>query len=44
MVPPDAVACPQGTHAGTCGEEFWKELLGGKEKKSKEQNLKELGF
>lgn len=25
-------------------EEFWKELLGGKEKKSKEQNLKELGF
>jgi hypothetical protein len=25
-------------------EEFWKELLGGKEKRSKEQNLKELGF
>jgi DNA helicase HerA-like ATPase len=25
-------------------EEFWKELLGSKEKKSKEQNLKELGF
>ena len=27
-------------------EEFWKELLreAGKEKKSKEQNLKELGF
>jgi hypothetical protein len=23
---------------------FWKELLGEKEKKSKEQNLKELGF
>jgi len=23
---------------------FWKELMGGKEKKSKEQNLKELGF
>lgn len=30
--------------AGTCGEEFWKELLGGREKRSKEQNLKELGF
>jgi hypothetical protein len=39
-----AAACPQGTRAGTCGEEFWKELLGGKEKRSKEQNLKELGF
>jgi len=25
-------------------EVFWKELMGGKEKKSKEQNLKELGF
>mgnify|MGYP001059550520 CR=1 FL=1 len=25
-------------------EEFWKELLGWKEKRSKEQNLKELGF
>jgi DNA helicase HerA-like ATPase len=25
-------------------EVFWKELLGSKEKKSKEQNLKELGF
>jgi len=25
-------------------EQFWKELLGGREKKSKEQNLKELGF
>ena len=25
-------------------EEFWKELLGGKEKKSEAQNLKELGF
>lgn len=25
-------------------EEFWKELMGGKERKSKEQNLKELGF
>jgi DNA helicase HerA-like ATPase len=25
-------------------EEFWKELFGNKEKKSKEQNLKELGF
>ncbi|MEW6287122.1 MAG: ATP-binding protein [Chloroflexota bacterium] len=25
-------------------DEFWKELLGGKEKRSKEQNLKELGF
>jgi DNA helicase HerA-like ATPase len=25
-------------------EEFWKELLGGKEKRSKEQSLKELGF
>jgi len=25
-------------------EEFWKELLGGREKRSKEQNLKELGF
>ncbi|WKZ46940.1 MAG: ATP-binding protein [Anaerolineales bacterium] len=25
-------------------EEFWKELLGGKEKRSKEQNLKDLGF
>jgi hypothetical protein len=25
-------------------EAFWKELLGGKEKRSKEQNLKELGF
>jgi hypothetical protein len=25
-------------------KEFWKELLGGKEKRSKEQNLKELGF
>lgn len=25
-------------------ETFWKELLGGKEKRSKEQNLKELGF
>jgi hypothetical protein len=25
-------------------EQFWKELLGGKEKRSKEQNLKELGF
>jgi uncharacterized protein len=24
-------------------EEFWKELLGGREKRSKEQNLKELG-
>ena len=25
-------------------EQFWKELLGSKEKKSREQNLKELGF
>jgi len=25
-------------------EEFWKELLGGGGKRSKEQNLKELGF
>ena len=25
-------------------DEFWKELLGEKVKKSKEQNLKELGF
>ena len=25
-------------------EDFWKELMGGKEKRSKEQNLKELGF
>jgi uncharacterized protein len=25
-------------------EQFWKELLGGREKRSKEQNLKELGF
>jgi len=25
-------------------EQFWKELLGSREKKSKEQNLKELGF
>ena len=25
-------------------DEFWKELLGGEEKRSKEQNLKELGF
>jgi uncharacterized protein len=25
-------------------EQFWKELLGSKEKRSKEQNLKELGF
>jgi len=25
-------------------EEFWKELLGGKEKRGKEQSLKELGF
>jgi hypothetical protein len=25
-------------------EEFWKELLGEKVKRSKEQNLKELGF
>jgi hypothetical protein len=25
-------------------EEFWKELLGSREKRSKEQNLKELGF
>jgi hypothetical protein len=23
---------------------FWKELMGEKEKRSKEQNLKELGF
>jgi hypothetical protein len=23
---------------------FWKELLGGKKKRSEEQNLKELGF
>ena len=48
-----AAACPQGTHAGTCGEQFWNELLreAGREKRSKEQNLplppkaaKELGF
>jgi hypothetical protein len=25
-------------------EAFWKELLGGKGKRSEEQNLKELGF
>jgi len=25
-------------------EEFWKELLGGKGKRSREQNLRELGF
>jgi len=25
-------------------EAFWKELLGGGAKRSKEQNLKELGF
>jgi hypothetical protein len=25
-------------------EQFWKELLGSKEKKSEAQNLKELGF
>jgi hypothetical protein len=25
-------------------EQFWKELLGGGVKRSKEQNLKELGF
>jgi hypothetical protein len=35
---------PQGTHDATCGEQFWKELLGGGEKRCKEQNLKELGF
>jgi hypothetical protein len=39
-----AVSHPQETRTGTCGEEFWKELLGGREKRSKEQNLKELGF
>ncbi|MEW6085600.1 MAG: hypothetical protein AB1607_13495 [Chloroflexota bacterium] len=31
-------------HHVTQFHQNWKELLGGKEKMSKEQNLKELGF
>jgi len=42
LAPPNAAACPQGSRR--YDEVFWKELLGGKEKRSKEQNLKELGF
>jgi len=35
---------PMLVHSRRYDEEFWKELLGGKEKRSEAQNLKELGF
>jgi len=38
------VPVPLPVHSMRYDEEFWKELLGCKEKRSKEQNLKELGF
>jgi hypothetical protein len=38
----DAIACPQGSRR--YDDAFWKELLGGKGKKSEAENMKELGF
>ena len=40
---PDAAACPQGTRAGMT-RSFGRSCSVAKEKRSKEQNLKELGF
>ncbi len=44
LLGPWGVPMPIPVKSRIYDEEFWKELLGGKEKRSKEQNLKELGF
>lgn len=44
LLGPWGVRMPLAVKSRRYDDVFWKELLGGKEKRSKEQNLKELGF